>query len=374
MLVDLIEEETTREQPHRVILHAGGSCSDGEKGTNDLFRADSTIYRGIPFGRARDCPTLSPRALSDTARDRRRSPHVRLAVVGMVMVGGDYGEDPNSKSSDYVTTTTTTTTSTTTTTTTAASSSETDDDRNDDENDDPLLVLITRRPSYMRSFPGAFVFPGGNLDEGESLADAVARELSEETGLAIDPDSWTLECLWESVYPTALPDLDGNEEEEDQEGAIRAHHLVCYFSGRLQRKPPLSTLSSSAASLRLCPEEVDGAVWLSKSDVSSLLGWGGTPTDDNVDAVSSADDREVALHVGAAATTMDTNTNTTTTTTKIPLSDLAGIYPRARGSGDGDGDDPNEGYAWCGMAQGSLFALEEFVAKRANTIFATENE
>ena len=47
-------------------------------------------------------------------------------------------------------------------------------------------VLLTRRAPHMRSFPGSWVMPGGGLDPGESMADAVVREVHEETGVDLD--------------------------------------------------------------------------------------------------------------------------------------------------------------------------------------------
>ena len=64
-------------------------------------------------------------------------------------------------------------------------------------------VLITRRCSHLRAFPSAWyavfgilyryqchdrVFPGGQLDPGETPAEAGARELLEETG-SLPPSS-----------------------------------------------------------------------------------------------------------------------------------------------------------------------------------------
>lgn len=38
----------------------------------------------------------------------------------------------------------------------------------------------------MNFFPGAWVFPGGHLEIGESLEEGAIREVEEETGIHID--------------------------------------------------------------------------------------------------------------------------------------------------------------------------------------------
>jgi len=48
-------------------------------------------------------------------------------------------------------------------------------------NDTLLLVRRGRRPSR-----GYYAFPGGRVETGETLDEAVRRELAEETGLAVD--------------------------------------------------------------------------------------------------------------------------------------------------------------------------------------------
>lgn len=47
-------------------------------------------------------------------------------------------------------------------------------------------VLITRRHIQMKIFPHAWVLPGGQVEHGESLENAVIRELGEETGVKIE--------------------------------------------------------------------------------------------------------------------------------------------------------------------------------------------
>jgi 8-oxo-dGTP diphosphatase len=56
--------------------------------------------------------------------------------------------------------------------------------------------LVIRRSQHVRA-PGMHCFPGGAIEPGESEAEAVRREMSEELGLAARP----LRLLWRSVTP-----------------------------------------------------------------------------------------------------------------------------------------------------------------------------
>ena len=57
-----------------------------------------------------------------------------------------------------------------------------------------LLVERARAP-----FAGLLSLPGGKVEFGETLADAIAREVVEETGLRID--RFAFACLHEAIEP-----------------------------------------------------------------------------------------------------------------------------------------------------------------------------
>ena len=91
--------------------------------------------------------------------------------------------------------------------------------------DGPVLVVagvilrgrrfLAARRSQSMAWPGYWEFPGGKVEEGETLGDALRRELQEELSIAIDAFS-----LWKV------------KEKKVTGGAIRLFfHLVTDFSG-----------------------------------------------------------------------------------------------------------------------------------------------
>lgn len=50
-------------------------------------------------------------------------------------------------------------------------------------------LIVTRRTPKLKNHSGQWALPGGRLDPGENALQAAFRELSEEVGLALEPDT-----------------------------------------------------------------------------------------------------------------------------------------------------------------------------------------
>ena len=115
-------------------------------------------------------------------------------------------------------------------------------------------ILITRRHKQMRAFPNIWVFPGGHADKGETLQQAVLRELKEETGIHVQRDIGELQCIamWESVFPP-----------EPAQGNIKKQHIIFFYSILLEQ--------DEVDQIELCQVEVSAAGWLDREKAAIVL-------------------------------------------------------------------------------------------------------
>jgi len=101
-----------------------------------------------------------------------------------------------------------------------------------------LTVRRARKPALAH-----YTLPGGAVETGETLHEAVRREVREETGLDIEP-----------------VELAGRREAiiRDDEGAVKQHFVILCFASRL-------------VGGELClNDELDDAQWLKPADLTAL--------------------------------------------------------------------------------------------------------
>ena len=201
-------------------------------------------------------------------------------------------------------------------------------------------ILLTRRAAHMRSFPRAWVMPGGGLDEGESLTDCLVREVREETGVDVARETVRPFCLWESCYPTC-----GRECLAAGTG-ITAHYLVVFCTAQTTEK----NLSKLQEQIQLDEQETDMAVWLSAEDFARSLDYplGGA---NHIGFIP-------AMVPSSFSKGSEQSTTCSSVACNLNLDDLCGIYPR--------GDDDN---CMKGIAQGNLFMLQELLNSQGGASF-----
>jgi ADP-ribose pyrophosphatase YjhB (NUDIX family) len=101
-----------------------------------------------------------------------------------------------------------------------------------------LLVRRARPPAL-----GLFTLPGGGVEAGETLTEAIIREIAEETGLAIEPVA-----------------IAGHREviARDPDGRVERHFVILAFAARWRAGEPM--LSA----------ELEDHLWLDPDEVKTL--------------------------------------------------------------------------------------------------------
>ncbi len=100
-------------------------------------------------------------------------------------------------------------------------------------------ALIARRAPPPQQ--GVYSLPGGGVEIGETLREAAARELSEETGLAAEP----------GVF------LDHVEPIEREGERVRTHFVVAAFAARWLSGEPRVTA------------ELDAFAWVDENEIAA---------------------------------------------------------------------------------------------------------
>jgi ADP-ribose pyrophosphatase YjhB (NUDIX family) len=102
-------------------------------------------------------------------------------------------------------------------------------------------ILVVRRARAPAN--GLFTLPGGVVETGETLAEAVAREVREETGMTIEPVG--LAGFRETIV-------------RDADNRVERHFIILCFASRWQAGEPVLN------------EELSEARWLDPTELAGL--------------------------------------------------------------------------------------------------------
>ena len=102
-------------------------------------------------------------------------------------------------------------------------------------------VLIVRRGAGVAT--GVYTLPGGVVETGESLIEAVTREVREESGVAIEPVA-----------------LAGYREmiARDADGRVKRHFVIACFAARWISGEPVPDQTEISEAKWRRPEELEG--------------------------------------------------------------------------------------------------------------------
>lgn len=120
-----------------------------------------------------------------------------------------------------------------------------------------LLVQRGREPAA-----GRWAFPGGSVEPGERMADAAAREVREETGLAIGPPR----------FVTHHEIIERDETAEGGEGGVRWHYVVATHAAEWVSGEPQA--ADDAVDARFVPLDRLGELDVTASSLDTLRALG----------------------------------------------------------------------------------------------------
>jgi 8-oxo-dGTP diphosphatase len=102
---------------------------------------------------------------------------------------------------------------------------------------DRAKILITRRKSGL--YQGMWCLPGGHIHQGETMREAVIREVKEETGLDFDPQLFSCfdEIIPEHDIHTITIVFDGSANGILTPQADEVAEIGWYSLGEIQEMP-----------------------------------------------------------------------------------------------------------------------------------------
>lgn len=102
-------------------------------------------------------------------------------------------------------------------------------------------VVIIRRGPGMAS--GIYTLPGGVVEVGETVREAIVREVHEEVGMTIEP-----------LEPAGYREMIA----KDADGRIKRHFVILCFAARWIAGEPVPDMTEIAEAAWRYPQEVDG--------------------------------------------------------------------------------------------------------------------
>ncbi|KAL2206302.1 NUDIX hydrolase [Sarocladium strictum] len=116
-------------------------------------------------------------------------------------------------------------------------------------------ILLLKRSAHEMYYPNMFEVPGGKVDPGESLRDAVKREVNEESGLVV------------FGIVKALPAFNYTTTKTADDPTIGTQESICR---RAQQFSYVVTIEGDGSDFRVNQEEHSEGAWFEASDLANV--------------------------------------------------------------------------------------------------------